>query len=107
MPSSCWIVDSLLTRLALAGVVERAGPRRSVLRVTPRFLAHAEGTAGRLRMLGLLGTPQDILESALETWGDLAVAPRRGAHYLAELMSDRDQMASLQPFLAVEAVAVG
>lgn len=98
-------MDSLLTRLALAGVVERAGPRRSVLRVTPRFLAHAEGTAGRLRMLGHPGTPQEILESALETWGDLAVAPGRGARYLTGLMADRDQMTSLQPFLA-PAVAV-
>lgn len=94
----------LLTRLALAGIVERAGPRRSVLRVTPRFLAHAEGTAGRLRMLGL-GTPHNVLQTALETWGDASLAPRRGADYLLELMRDRDQMGTLLPFLAPAVVA--
>lgn len=100
MADCWWTVDPrLLTRLTLAGIVERAGRRRSVLRVTPRFLAHAEGTAGRLRMLGF-GTPHGILEAALETWGDASVTPRRGADCLLELMADRDQLGTLQPFLA-------
>lgn len=96
------MAQNLLAALALAGVLQRAPGARG-LRVTHRFLAHAEGTAGRFRMLGLAGDESDVLANALSTWDDYRQDPRAGAGLLRDMLADRDQLGSLRPvFPAIE-----
>ncbi len=96
------MAQNLLAALALAGILQRApGARR--LRVNPRFLAHAEGTAGRYRTLGLTGDEYDVLAAALGTWDDFRQDPRAAASMLREMLADRDQLGALRPvFPAIE-----
>ena len=94
------MAGSLLASLAAAGVVERAGPRRAVLRVTTRFLAHAEGTAGRLRTLGRVDDRATVLEVALATWDGYHNAAHGGARILADLLGDREQFGNVFPVFA-------
>ncbi len=79
---------NLLASLHALGIVERTGLR---LRVTPRFLAHAEGTAGRLH---LLGQPQRALDVALASWGPV---PEGAATVVADLMDRHDQWGMVHP----------
>jgi len=90
------MASNLLASLALAGILERSGRGRVVLRVAPRFLAHAEGTAGRLR-LQRRGTDLDALEAALATWDEYHHEPRAGAVFLLGLLEERDQLGALRP----------
>lgn len=90
--------QSILAHLVAAGIVERAGARgRAHLRVTPRFMAHAEGTRGRLRMQGQETAGLRLLEHAVGTWDDLCVDPRAGARMLQQLLGDREQWGTLRP----------
>jgi hypothetical protein len=99
------MAQNLLAALALAGVVERSNKART-LRVSPRFMAHAEGTAGRLRLLGLHLQEKDVLHSALSTWDEFHQDAWPAAGFLAQIMTDRDQMGALRPvFPALEAFA--
>lgn len=81
----------LLASLALARIVERTGPGRCVLRITPRFLAHAEGTAGH----GSHETKADLLYRALQTWDGFHHDPRAGAAFLHDVLAN--QLGSLSP----------
>ncbi len=90
------MAQNLLASLALAGVLQRAPAARG-LRVTHRFLAHAEGTAGRFRTLGLTGDECDVLAAALSTWDDFRQDPRAGAALLRDMLADRDQLGALRP----------
>lgn len=100
MPST-----TLLTSLASAGVLERPGSRRGAfLRVTPRFLAHAQDTADHLRLLGRPQDPASVLAAALATWDDYANDPRQGSLLLVDFLDGRSQWGALQPvFPALEA----
>lgn len=49
----------------MAGVIERSGRGRAVLRVTPRFLAHVERTAGLRHITG-----DEAVRAALASWAD-------------------------------------
>lgn len=88
---------NILASLVMANIVERAGPGRATLRVTPRFMAHLEGTAGRLRVQGHPARDRPLLEAALATWDEHFVAPRAGAGFLADLLAERQQWGTLQP----------
>jgi len=85
-----------LSALTDAGVLERTGHPRSTLRVTPRFLAHAEATAARRRLLAHDGT-RSVLQAALATWDDYAHDARVGADLLERLLDERGQLGSLRP----------
>ena len=88
--------------LAQAGVLERRGG----LRVSARFLAHAESTASRLRQQGRWFGPADGLQAALGTWDDYLHDVRQGALVLWEFMADHHQAGGLQPvFPALDAYA--
>ncbi len=96
------MAQNLLAALALAGILQRAPGARG-LRVTHRFLAHAEGTAGRYRTLGLTGDESDVLTAALSTWDDYRQDPRAGAQLLRDMLADRDQLGAIRPvFPAIE-----
>lgn len=90
---------SVLSLLTDAGVIERRG----VLRVTSRFLAHAEATAERLRSQGRWMGPADGLQVALGTWDEYMHDVRQASLVLWEFMAQRDQAGRLQPvFPALE-----
>lgn len=100
------MTGNLLARLTLAGVLARSGGRRSRLRVSPRFLAHAEGTAGRLHMQGRTATPGPVLAAALQTWDDFHGDAHTTARFLEDFLADRDQLGPLRPvFPVLEAFA--
>ena len=96
---------TLLSALSAAGVLERPGSRRGAfLRVSHRFLDHAEATAARLRMAGRAATPAAVLDAALATWDDYRHDPRQGALLLVDFLDGRSQWGGLQPvFPAIEA----
>lgn len=97
------MAQNLLASLTLAGIIERTGPGRRTLRVTPRFMAHAEGTVGRLHTLGLVCDDVDVLHAALQTWDDFLQDPWSSARFLHQIMADRDQLGQLRPvFPAIE-----
>lgn len=102
MPSS-----TLLSSLASAGVLERPGSRRGAfLRVTPRFLAHAEDTASRLRLLGRAHDPASVLTAALTAWDDYGHDPHQGSLLLVDFLDGRSQLGALQPvFPALDSFA--
>ncbi len=91
----------LLADLARSGVLEynrsRAG---SVLRPSPRFMAHAEQTAGRLGAHASLGAVA-ILENALATWDEHGLGLRDAARFLADFLGERDQLGALRPVFPV------
>ena len=101
-------MHSLLSALAAASVVERApGRHGSHLRVSPRFLAFAEGTAGRLRLQGRGSGPEQTLEVALQAWDEFAGDARRAAMLLAGMLADGHQLGLVQPvFPSLDAYAV-
>lgn len=103
MPSS-----TLLSALSAAGILERPASRRGAfLRVNPRFLAHAETTAVRLRQQSRDATPAAVLQSALGAWDDYHHDPREGAHLLVDFLDGRSQLGALQPvFPALEQFAL-
>lgn len=102
MPAS-----TLLSALSAAGVLERPGSRRGAfLRVTPRFLDHAESMAARLRSQGREAHPTAVLDAALTSWDDYRHDPGQGALLLVDFLDGRSQLGSLQPvFPALEAFA--
>src|ERR1044072_2760882 len=74
-----------LSALASAGVLERCSSRgRAYLRVTPRFLAHAEDASARLRLQGRHTGPSTALASALLSWD--GYDHDQGALVLADLL---------------------
>lgn len=96
----------VLASLALNGIVERSGPRKAVLRVTPRFLAHAEGTAGRLRLQAPAASQDEVLEAALLSWDGFGHDARLAAQVLARMIDDHWGMplfGTLDPFAAASA----
>lgn len=99
MPAS-----TLLSALSAAGVLERPGSRRGAfLRVTPRFLDHAEATGARLRLAGRAASPASVLHAALAGWDDYRQDPYQGALLLADFLDGHGQFGSLQPvFPALE-----
>lgn len=102
MPAS-----TLLSALSAAGVLERPGSRRGAfLRVTPRFLDHAEAMAARLRSQGRDADPAVVLDAALASWDDYRHDPAQGALLLLDFLDGRSQLGALQPvFPALEAFA--
>lgn len=95
--------SNLLAALAAAGILERTGPGRAVLRASPRFLAHAEGTAGRLRLQGRSTGAEAALEAALVTWDGYRHSPLAGARFLREFLEERNQLGAVVPvFPALE-----
>lgn len=87
-----------LSDLTSAGVLERCSGRgRAYLRVTPRFLAHAEDAAARLRLSGRGSTPAGILVSALLAWDGYDHDPHQGALVLVDLLEERGQLGALRP----------
>jgi hypothetical protein len=96
---------TLLSALSAAGVLERPSSRRGAfLRVTPRFLDHAERTAARLRLTGRPAQPASVLDAALATWDDYRHDPHQGALLLVDFLDGRSQLGGLQPvFPALEA----
>jgi hypothetical protein len=87
-----------LSALAAAGVLERCSARgRAFLRVTPRFLAHAEDAAARLRLQGRHTGPSAALASALLSWDGYDHDPRQGARVLVDLLEERGQLGALRP----------
>ncbi|MEA3203877.1 MAG: hypothetical protein QOI63_1557 [Thermoplasmata archaeon] len=94
--------------LTRCGVLEQSrGRGASTLRVTPRFLAHAEEAAARLfqeaRFLGVA----HALETALSTWDGYDHAVRPAALFLVDFLGEREQFGGLRPvFPALEQFAV-
>lgn len=87
-----------LSALAAAGVLERCSSRgRAYLRVTPRFLAHAEDASARLRLQGRLTGPSGALVSALLSWDGYDHDPHQGALVLVDLLEERGQLGALRP----------
>lgn len=97
-----------LAALTRCGVLEQSRGRGAcVLRVSPRFLAHAEATAARLSQQGRLMGVQHALESALSTWDDTDDDMRPAAGFLADFLGQRDQFGGLRPvFPSLEHFAV-
>jgi hypothetical protein len=88
----------LLSALCGAGILERTSARQGpYLRVTPRFLSHAETTAARLRLQGRPNDPCSTLASALLEWDEYQHDPQQGALVLVDLLDERDQLGSLRP----------
>ena len=86
----------LLAALTNAGVLERAGSPRTTLRVSPRFLSHAESTGARRRLLPH-DTTRAVLQAALATWDDYAQDTHAGANVLETLLDERGQLGALRP----------
>lgn len=91
------MAPNLIASLAVAGIIERAGRGRSVLRITPRFLAHAHGAARH-------PADSEALCRALKTWDGYHHDPRAGAAFLRDVLSD--QLGLLRPaFPALDSFA--
>jgi hypothetical protein len=91
-------MTSPLSALATAGVLERCSGRgRAFLRVTPRFLAHAEDAANRLRLQGRATGPTSTLATALLGWDGYDHDPHQGALVLVDLLEERGQLGALRP----------
>lgn len=87
-----------LSALAGAGVLERCSGRgRAYLRVTPRFLAHAEDCAARLRLQGRATGPTGTLAFALLAWDGYDHDANQGALVLVDLLEERSQLGALRP----------
>lgn len=95
-----------LSRLYSAGVLERGGARVGrILRVSPRFLAHAEATAAQR---GATSHPdiEQTLEAALAIWDEFNGDVNDGARLLRDLLEERGQLGALRPvFPALERFA--
>lgn len=94
---------SLLPALLQSGVLERHG---GTLRLTPRFAAHADTTAQRLRAQGRWSDPASTVEAALGTWDSYLLDVRAGSLTLWDFMADRHQAGAISPaFPMLEAFA--
>lgn len=82
---------NVLASLCAHGVLER--PAGRPLRVSPRFLAHAEGTAGRMRILGM--DADAALDAALTEWTGQRDDAARAV--LMELLGRQEQWGALRP----------
>jgi hypothetical protein len=96
------MASSPLSTLTRCGILEHSrGRATAALRVSPRFLSHAETTAARLlqeaRFLGVA----HALEAALSSWDDYPHDVRPAALFLAEFLDGRDQLGALQPVFPV------
>jgi hypothetical protein len=99
-------MSTLLSALAQADVLERChGRGRTFLRVTPRFLAHAEECAARLRQQGRHAGTSGALAHALLAWDAYAHDPHQGARVLVDLLEDKGQLGLLSPVFPLEAWA--
>jgi hypothetical protein len=86
---------ALLTR---SGILEQSRGRSTLtLRVSPRFLAHAEQTSARLAQQGRHLGIAHALETALSAWDDYRHDVRPAALFLAEFLNEREQMGGLRP----------
>jgi len=100
---------ALLTR---SGILEQSRGRTTsssqpTLRVSPRFLAHAEQTSARLAQQGRHLGVAHALEAALSAWDDYHHDVRSAALFLADFLGERDQMGSLRPvFPSLEQFAI-
>ncbi len=91
----------LLAALARSGVLEQSRSRAGVtIRVSPRFLAHAEQTASRLGLHAALGASA-VLEAALATWDEDGVGLRDAARLLADFLGERHQLGMIRPVFPV------
>jgi hypothetical protein len=96
-------MSTLLSALAQADVLERChGRGRTYLRVTPRFLAHAEASSARLRQQGRHTGATGALAHALLAWDAYAHDPHQGARVLVDLLDDRGQLGLLRPVFPLE-----
>ena len=89
---------TLLSALCSAAILERpSGRRGTYLRVTPRFLAHAEAHESILVLQGRATTPAAAFASALASWDEYHQDPYAGAQLLVELLEERGQLGLLRP----------
>jgi hypothetical protein len=91
-----------MAALTRCGVLEQSRGRGAcTLRVSPRFLAHAEETAARLfqqaRFLGVA----HALETALSAWDGYEHDVRPAAAFLVEFLGEREQFGGLRPVFPV------
>ncbi|MEA3144286.1 MAG: hypothetical protein QOG31_1610 [Thermoplasmata archaeon] len=93
-----------MAALTRCGVLEQSRGRGAcTLRVSPRFLAHAEATAARLFQQGRFMGVAHTLETALTAWDGSPPDVRHVAHFLAQFLDEREQMGGLRPvFPALE-----
>jgi hypothetical protein len=98
------MAGSVLAALLSAGIIERAGAMRT-LRLTARFLAHAEGTAGRLRVICRIDDRSAAIETALATWVELHAQPDHAASIVMDLFGGSNSGWIGQPPQAGLAVA--
>lgn len=93
------MTQHLLSQLTASGILERAGGKgASYLRVTPRFLSHAEGTAGRLRTFTGHDDEHASLKAALTTWDGFTANPHSAALFLRDLLEQKGQLGCLRSF---------
>jgi hypothetical protein len=92
-----------MATLTRCGVLEQSrGRGASTLRVTPRFLAHAEETAARLFQQARFMGVTHALETALASWDGIHDV-RPAALFLADFLGEREQFGGLRPvFPALE-----
>lgn len=90
-------MPNLLSSLAQAGVLERCHRRGAYLRVTHRFLDHAEATAARLKLQGRHAGASGTLAQALLAWDAYEADPHQGALVLVDLLEERGQLGALRP----------
>ena len=90
------MAGSILASLTTAGVIERAGRGRSILRLTHRFLAHVERTAAIGHSTG-----NDALEAALASWND--PTPGGAVHVVAGIFEEQGAAMVLGPNPAIAA----
>jgi hypothetical protein len=92
---------NLLSVLTQADILERCpgrgDTRGTYLRVTPRFLAHAESAAARLKLQGRHTGPTAALANALLSWDAYEHDPNQGALELVDLLEERGQLGALRP----------
>lgn len=92
---------TLLSAMCSAAVLERtpgrSGRSGTYLRVTPRFLAHAEESSSRLSTNGRSTTPAAALAFALSAWDEYRHDPHSGALLLVDLLEERGQLGLLRP----------
>ncbi|MFO1535244.1 MAG: hypothetical protein ABR586_06220 [Thermoplasmatota archaeon] len=97
-----------MAALTRCGVLEQSRGRGAcTLRVSPRFLAHAEATSARLAQQGRLLGVTHALEAALAAWDGYEHAVRPAALFLTDFLGERDQFGGLRPvFPALEQFSV-
>lgn len=89
--------DAPVATLCRIGVLQRHGKRPARLRVQPRFLAHAEAVSLQMGMHAASASLPDRLAGALAAWPGSPLDPRPAARFLAQFLSERDQLGALRP----------